>query len=65
MSPGFDAWLAGNAREWDGSEAERLGVKGLGESKPKGAPAARVSTLADRLARRRSTRDKTGEWNVS
>jgi hypothetical protein len=52
----FLAWLAATAAPWDGSEAERLGIKGLGKPKPKPAPRpqARVFTIAERLARRKT-----------
>jgi hypothetical protein len=55
-TPAFSAWLAANARPWDGSQAEQLGIKGLGKAKPKPAPRppARVFTIAERLARRRT-----------
>jgi hypothetical protein len=57
-TPEFSAWLAAHARPWDGSEAERLGIKGLGRVKPKPAPKpcppARASTIAERMARRRA-----------
>jgi hypothetical protein len=43
-------WFQANGREWDGGEAEKMGLKGL--PKPTKQPAS-LTTLADRLARRR------------
>ncbi len=51
VSPEFERWVTEHTRPWDGREAEKLGVKGLGRNKPR---AATSSTLADRLSRRRT-----------
>jgi hypothetical protein len=47
----YRGWLAAHAGPWDGSEAQTMGVKGLGRKRY--SPARTVS-IRERLARRRS-----------
>jgi len=51
ISPQFEEWLDAHARPWDGSNAEKLGIRGLG--RPVERPAVRVSSLGEQMARRR------------
>ena len=50
VTPEFEKWLSEETLEWDGSESEALGIKGLGGKKVRQVVSV---TLAEKLKKRR------------